>query len=246
MREVRSRSVRIGEVTGGCVRRYTDTLTRNELSRPTTSCLWRLGCLTSSDSDDWTAVAALFDMAGKFELWISRISKTPSEMIRAIVTQYAAGPIFGARERLAIGITCTRRIHLHRGDRTCVGRPSWSTLLPRRRCHARQPSHYWQPNETASSGPKSNIAPVNLRRSRERVISAFTMNDLRRSSAPRTQGAPRARSAGRQFLGAPGRGSGGVGTMMPGASGISSTVVTLVTKCRVSPKQDVGSPTFSS
>jgi hypothetical protein len=49
-----------------------------------------------------------------------------------------------------------------------------------------------------------------------------------------------------QFFGAPDPGAGGTGTTMPGANGISSTAVTFVTKCRVSPKQEVGSPTFSS
>jgi hypothetical protein len=38
----------------------------------------------------------------------------------------------------------------------------------------------------------------------------------------------------------------GEGTTTPGANGISSTCTTRVTKCRVSPKQVVGSPTFSS
>jgi hypothetical protein len=49
-----------------------------------------------------------------------------------------------------------------------------------------------------------------------------------------------------QFFGVPDPGAGGTGTTMPGANGISSTAVTFVTKCRVSPKQEVGSPTFSS
>ena len=38
----------------------------------------------------------------------------------------------------------------------------------------------------------------------------------------------------------------GVCTITPAASGISSLTVTLRTKCRVSPKQLVGRPTFSS
>jgi hypothetical protein len=47
-------------------------------------------------------------------------------------------------------------------------------------------------------------------------------------------------------LGAAGGGGMGTGILMPGASGMSGTSVTPVTKCRVSPKQEVGSPTFSS
>ena len=41
-------------------------------------------------------------------------------------------------------------------------------------------------------------------------------------------------------------GGAGTGILTPGASGMSGTSVTRVTKCRVSPKQEVGSPTFSS
>jgi hypothetical protein len=37
-----------------------------------------------------------------------------------------------------------------------------------------------------------------------------------------------------------------LGTDTPGASGMSGTTVTRFTQCRVSPKQLVGKPTFSS
>ncbi len=51
-----------------------------------------------------------------------------------------------------------------------------------------------------------------------------------------------------QFFGEAGPGGAGigVGTVTPGTSCISSTTVTRVTKCLVSPKQEVGRPTFSS
>ncbi len=109
------------------------------------------------------------------------------------------------------------------------------------------PVRFSNDGTVAASGDRT-APPLSTRMSA--ALAAVVTASAPRTPASRTRtppyfaGAAGAAGAG---CGAAESGTGfGTGTTIPGVSGMSSTPVTRVTKWRVSPKQDVGRPTFSS